>query len=73
MAYTPEQEFQLELETQRAKYQEATEARRTRFDAIRLAKEVLIDNARNKPAEESEVTVQQITKFADELIRYIGD
>jgi hypothetical protein len=54
MAYTPEQEFQLELES------------------VRLAKEVLLENARNKPIDDREVSADEITAFAETLISYVN-
>ena len=63
---------QLTIEADRRAHDIAMEARRTRADMIRLAKDILTENARNKPAEEAEITSAQITALADELINYVG-
>ena len=56
----------------RRAHEVAMDARRTRADMIRLAKDILTENARNKPAEEAEITAAQITALADELINHVG-
>ena len=72
MAYTPEQEFQLELESQRAANQDAAEMKRAKLESVRLAKEVLIENARNKPIDGRDVSAAEITAFAETLISYVN-
>jgi hypothetical protein len=64
---------QQEIENIRHTNQVAAEARRNRLEAIRLAKETLIENARNKPVEESAVSAADITAFAQELTNYVGE
>ena len=64
---------QLETEKLRHTNQMAAEARRNRLEAIRLAKETLIENARNKPADEAVITAAEITAFAQELANYVGE
>ena len=71
MAYTSEQEFQLELERERNSHLNSAEMKRARLEAVRLAKEVLIENARNKPMEDREVSADEITAFAETLITYV--
>lgn len=71
MSYTPEHEFQLELERERNSHQNTAEAKRAKLEAVRLAKEVLIENARNKPMEDREVSAAEITAFAETLITYV--
>ena len=63
---------QQEIEADRRAHEVAIDARRTRADMIRLAKDILTENARNKPAEEAEITAAQITALADELINHVG-
>jgi hypothetical protein len=72
MALTEDQQFQIDLENARHANQMATEQKRTRLEAVRLAKETLIENARNKPIEEAGVTAAEITVFAQELTNYVG-
>jgi hypothetical protein len=64
---------QQEIENLRHTNQMAAEAQRNRLEVIRLAKETLIENARNKPVEESAVSAADITAFARELTNYIGE
>jgi hypothetical protein len=72
MALTEDQQFQIDMENARRANQMATEQKRTRLEAVRLAKETLIENARNKPIEEAGVTAAEIPVFAQELTNYVG-
>lgn len=47
------------------------EDRRVRLEAIRLAKETLIENARSKPVDSREVAVSDIQSFANTLVEFI--
>lgn len=71
MALTNEQQFQIDLENTRHANQLAAEQKRTRLEAVRLAKETLIENARNKPIDNRDVTAADITAFADALTTYV--
>ena len=79
MALTAEQQAQVDVQiaidtaryTQQAALQAdqlAAEARRNKMEAIRLAKETLLENARSKAVGERDVTAADITAFADTLI-----
>jgi hypothetical protein len=76
MALTTDQQSQLELsdamETTRHTNQMAIQAKQTKLEAIRLAKETLIENARSKPVDSREVTAADITAFANTLIASIN-
>ena len=76
MALTPEQQAQVDIqmaiETARAANQVASEGRREKLEAVRLAKETLIENARSKPTDSREISATDITAFAATLIAYIG-
>lgn len=76
MALNAEQQAQVELsdaiEATRNSYQTAQQAKQTKLEAIRLAKEVLIENARSKPADSREVTAADITAFANTLVASIN-
>jgi hypothetical protein len=76
MALTAEQQAQVELsdaiEATRNNYQAAQQAKQTKLEAIRLAKETLIENARSKPADSREVTAADITAFANTLVASIN-
>jgi hypothetical protein len=39
-----------------------------RMEAIRLAKDILVENARVKPVDERNITAEQITTFADTIM-----
>jgi hypothetical protein len=67
MALTDDQQFQLELENARNANLMELEARRAKLDAIRLAKETLLENARNQPVDERGVSAEDIIAFAEKL------
>lgn len=76
MALTAEQQaqidIQLALENVRNANQLAADVKRTKMEAVRLAKEVLIENARSKPADAREVAAADITTFAQSLVAYVN-
>ena len=63
MALTQDQLDQIE-------FQKASQALNNRMDAIRIAKEILMENDRNKPVGERGVTASDITTFADSIVAY---
>jgi hypothetical protein len=67
-----QQQFQLDLENTRHANQMAAEAKRAKLEAVRLAKETLIENARSKPVDTREVTAADITAFAAALEAYVN-
>lgn len=71
MAYTAEQEFHINLEEARRASARELEGYRNRFEAVRIAKEVLMENARNRPSEERNVTAEDILAFANKLTTYV--
>ena len=75
MALTAEQQAQLDIqlafETARHANQMAMEAKRAKLEAVRLAKETLIENARSKPVDARDVNAADITAFAQALIAYV--
>ena len=76
MALTTEQidqiAYQEASEAGRRAHEIAMESRRAKLEAIRLAKETLIENARSKPADSRDVTPANITAFADALVASIS-
>jgi hypothetical protein len=64
---------QQETENARREHERDMEARRAKLELLRMAKETLVENARNKPAEEAVITAAEITAFAQELINYVGE
>jgi hypothetical protein len=75
MALTTEQQAQVDIQmaVENARYanQMAAEAKRTKLEAVRLAKETLIENARSKPVDGRDVTAADIAAFAQTLVAYV--
>jgi len=76
MALTAEQQAEIDLqEAQQAggrAHQLAMEQLRIKMEAVRLAKETLIENDRSKPADERGVSASDITTFAAALNTYVN-
>jgi hypothetical protein len=83
MALTTEQQSQLEFnvamqeataaqDSARRANEVAAQAKQAKLEAIRLAKDVLIENARSKAVDSRDVTAADITAFADTLIAYVN-
>lgn len=78
MAYnfTPEQQSQVDVqiavENARHANQLEMQVKQAKLEAIRLAKETLIENARSKPADARDVTATDITVFASALVASIN-
>lgn len=72
MALSAEHQFQLDLENARHANQQTAENKRAKLEAVRLAKEVLLENARNKPIDDRDVSAAEITAFADALTTYVN-
>jgi hypothetical protein len=60
-------------ETTRREHETAMDKRRVKLELLRMARDTLVENARNKPAEEAGVTAAEITAFAQELTNYVGE
>lgn len=60
-------------EESRHLHEAATQKHHTKLEMVRLAKEVLLENARHKTTEYSAVTAAEITAFAQELTNYVGE
>jgi hypothetical protein len=76
MALTTEQQAQVDIQTAvenvRHANQLASEAKRAKLEAVRLAKEILVENARSLPADSREVTAAAVTAFATTLVNYVN-
>lgn len=48
------------------------QAKQIRLEAIRLAKETLIENARSKPVDSRDVSAADVQAFAQSLVSYIN-
>ena len=62
---------QIAMENARHENQLASEAKRAKLEAVRLAKEILVENARSLPADSREVTAAAVTAFAETLVTYV--
>ena len=75
MALTAEQQSQVDvsnaIEATRHANQMAAQAKQAKLEAVRLAKEVLIENARSKAVDSRDVAAADITAFAGTLVAYI--
>ncbi len=75
MALTAEQQSQIDVqvavENARHSNQMALQAKQAKMEAVRLAKEVLIENARSKAVDSRDVAAADITVFAGTLVAYI--
>ena len=76
MAFTPEQQAQVDIQVAidaaRTAGQVEADAKRAKLEAVRLAKETLIENRRNLPVDQREVTATDITSFANTLVTYVN-
>jgi hypothetical protein len=59
-------------EAARRDHEKDTESRRAKLELLRMAKETLVENARNKPVDEAGVTAAAIVAFANELAAQLG-
>lgn len=64
MALTAEQQSQVD-------FQKATSAASNRMQAIHIARDILMENDRNKPVGERGVTATDIVTFAQTLEQYV--
>ena len=77
MAFTEEQQaqidMQLAIENSRAATLAAQEAARAKLEAVRMAKEILVENRRTKAAAEAtDITAAAVTALANELASYVN-
>lgn len=72
MALTTEQQAMLDIqtatETLRHNNQIIIMTAQMKLDAIRLAQQTLVENARSKPVDEREITPADIAAFANALV-----
>ena len=74
MALTTEQQAEVDkqnvIENNRAANNAAQEAKRAKLEALRMAKDILVENARSKPTAERDVTAGAVVAFATTLVAY---
>ena len=77
MALTIEQQAQVDIqmavENARHANQMALEVNRAKLESVRLAKEILVENARSKPVDSRDVTAADVTAFATTLVNYVNN
>ena len=66
MALTAEQLNQLDFQ----KAQQAL-SNNDRMEAVRIARDILMENDRNKPTGERGISATDLTNFADAIVNYI--
>jgi hypothetical protein len=66
MALTEEQLNQIEFQ----KAQQASN-NNDRMEAVRLARDILMENDRNKPTGERGITAVDVTSFADAIVTFV--
>ena len=64
MAITAEQQAQIE-------YDNVSRAVDRKMEAVRLAKDILMENDRNKPTGERGIAASDVTAFADTILTYV--
>ena len=77
MALSPEMQAQIDqqnaIENNRAANQAAAEDKRAKLEALRIAKEVLVENRRTKTAAEAvDIDDAAITNFASVLVQFVN-
>jgi hypothetical protein len=77
MALTAEQQSNVDLQNaldaERRAHDIVMETCRSKLEAVRLARDTLVENKRNLPVGEREVTSADILSFATELTTYINN
>lgn len=77
MSLTAEQQADVDkqnaIEDHRASSQLSIQAKMAKVEAVRMAKEVLVENARSKSVEDRAVEATDITAYAEILRAYMND
>ena len=75
MALTAEQQAandaQVAMEATRHTNQVALQSKNTKLESVRMAKDILIENARAKAVDERAISAADITAFAETLAAYV--
>jgi hypothetical protein len=61
------------MEDARREHEANMDRRRAKLELLRMAKETLVENARNNPVGEAGITAAEVAAFAEELAQHIGD
>jgi hypothetical protein len=73
MALTAEQQNALEFQEAQNTLNRQNNASQVKSDHFRIAKEIVMENDRNKVAGERGITIADITAMADEISAYINN
>lgn len=63
---------QTAFEAARAQSQAEADSKRTKLEALRMAKEIVMENYRTSPANSEPVSSESITSMADTFISYVN-
>jgi hypothetical protein len=73
MALTPEMQAQIDYQEAMRAGDRAEEAKRIKLEALRMAKEIAVENRRTQSvAEATDITAADIEAVADSLISYVN-
>jgi len=77
MAFTEEQQAQLDIQTatenNRAANQAAADAKRAKLEMVRTAKEILVENRRTQAAADAtDITASAVTALATDLTTFVN-
>ena len=73
MALTTEQQAELEFQQAMRAGDREQEAKRIKLDALRMAKEIVVENRRTQSAAEAtDITAESIQAIADSLTTYVN-
>jgi hypothetical protein len=77
MAFTEEQQAQLDIQTttenNRAANQAVADAKRAKLEMVRMAKEILVENRRTQAAADAtDITASAVTALATDLTAFVN-
>ncbi len=74
MALTPEQQIELQtaIAEAHANVGAIENAKQRKLQAVQIAHTTLLENKRNLPVEQRQITADEITAFADSLHAYVN-
>ena len=76
MALTPEQQAEVDkqaaISAAQVNANAAEAAKQRKLETVRIAQITLLENKRNLPVEQRQITAAEITAFADSLMGYVN-
>lgn len=73
MALTQEQQDQLDFQKAQNEISKLNQLPNLKMEAIRIARDILVESDRNKPVNERSILAEDVTKFADTIIQYVNN